>query len=269
MNAATALRDAENVLRDFIGEVLQKALGAGWENQCGVSEDRIVKWRERRQVEEKRQETGVTEERLLYYADFYDLKTILKKHWGQHFSTALGDWKTMEVWLTELERLRDPDAHRRELLPHQHHLALGISGEIRTRIARFRSSQETGESYFPRIESVRDSLGTLWVRGDMSQCTTRKTVRPGDTIDIVVTASDPLEEQLQFVVYIAKSSEKCGWQESNAFSLTFRDAHVGLDTPVFIQVKSLRQFHAGGAGEDAYDDLIAFFYDVLPPRTAI
>ena len=33
----------------------------------------------------------------------------------------------MEVWLNELEALRDADAHRRELLPHQKHLALGRS----------------------------------------------------------------------------------------------------------------------------------------------
>ena len=51
----------------------------------------------------------------MYYADFYDLRTILKK-WAGEFSNALGDWKTIEVWLTELEKLRDPDAHRRELL---------------------------------------------------------------------------------------------------------------------------------------------------------
>lgn len=59
----------------------------------------------------------------------------------------------MEVFLTELEKLRDPEAHRRELMPHQKALAYGISGEIRTQITRFRSEQDTGESYFPRIES--------------------------------------------------------------------------------------------------------------------
>ena len=68
------------------------------------------------------------EERLIYYADFYDLKTILKKNWDTSFADALGDWKTFDVWLTELEKLRDPDAHRRELLPHQKSLIIGISG---------------------------------------------------------------------------------------------------------------------------------------------
>jgi len=136
-----ALKDAENALRDFIAQTLERALGNGWESNCGVTEGRLTKWRERKQTESSCQETGTTEERLLYYADFYDLKTILKKHWAQYFTQALGDWKIMEVLLAELEKLRDPDAHRRELLPHQHHFALGISGEIRTRISRYRSTQ--------------------------------------------------------------------------------------------------------------------------------
>ena len=68
----------------------------------------------------------------------------------------------MDVWLSELEKLRDPEARRRELLPHQKHLAIGISGEIRNRLIRYRSKQETSEDYYPRIESVRDSLGNIW-----------------------------------------------------------------------------------------------------------
>ena len=44
----------------------------------------------------------------------------------------MGEWKTMEVWLDELEKLRNPDAHRRELLPHQKQLAAGIAGETGT-----------------------------------------------------------------------------------------------------------------------------------------
>jgi hypothetical protein len=140
-----ALKDTENALRDFISSVLQKKFGGNWVEQCGVSPERIKRWQERKVEEEKRQKFGVIEERLIYYADFYDLKTILKKHWVGEFSEGLGDWKTMEVWLDELGRLRDPEAHRRELLPHQKHLAVGIAGEIRTRIVRYRSKQETSE----------------------------------------------------------------------------------------------------------------------------
>ena len=196
LDTTQALKDVENALRDFIAYRLEKAFGEDWVKQCGVTPERVEKWYVRKKAEEQRQKTGTIEERLLYYADFYDLKTILKKHWAQYFSMVFDEWKTTEVWLSELEKLRDPEAHRRELLPHQHHLVLGISGEIRTCITRFKSSQETGESYFPRIESVRDSIGTIWTYGMPSPHSTGKNIYPGDIIDFVITASDPLNEPL-------------------------------------------------------------------------
>jgi len=101
-DVSQSLRDAENALRDFIASELGSVLGNDWETVCGVSDERLAKWRERKEAETRRQETGVVEERLIYYADFYDIKTILKKHWANTFGPALGDWKTLEVYLTEL-----------------------------------------------------------------------------------------------------------------------------------------------------------------------
>jgi hypothetical protein len=179
----------------------------------------------------------------------------------------------MEVWLNELGKLRDPDAHRRELLPHQKHLAIGISGEIRTRITRFKSSQETGESYFPRIESVRDSLGTIWTYGSPSIILTRKNVFPGDTIDFVVTASDPLDEPLLYMCFISISidslpSQEEAWSENHSFSITFDESYVGLNRYVYFFIKSRRKFHAGGSPAFPWDDSAAFIYEVLPLRRA-
>lgn len=260
MDTTQALKDAENLLRDFIADMLFKSFGHSWDDKCGVSAERVEKWRERKAIEAKRQETGVADERLLYYADFYDLKSILKKHWSAIFSAALGDLKTFEVWLSELEKIRDPEAHRRELLPHQHHLALGISGEIRTRIVRFRSMQETSESYFPRLDCIRDSLGTIWKYDTVVHVNTNKNVRPGDTIDFVITGSDPMGDTLQYSIAVGLGPDK--WQDSNAFSYTFEKANVGRLFELQIKVRSPRAFHAQGR----YDQLVSFFYDVLPPR---
>jgi len=79
MDVTQALRDTENTLRDFIASVLIQSLGPDWIAKSGVSSERIDKWTERQNIERKRQDTGVVDERLIYYADFYDLKTILKK----------------------------------------------------------------------------------------------------------------------------------------------------------------------------------------------
>jgi hypothetical protein len=272
VDVTQALKDVENALRDFIAHTLEKVFGAEWEKQCGVSPERLKQWHERQEVERKRQETGVVEERLLYYADFYDLGTILHKHWGQHFSVVFGKWKTMEIFLEELGKLRDPNAHQRELLPHQKHLVLGLSGEIRTRITRFKSSQETGESYFPRIESVCDSLGNIWTYNSPSSpikgIRTQNSVFPGDTIDFVVTASDPLDEPLLYTCTMkVYPFEDKKWSENNELSITFSQDCVGLGRYIYCFIKSQRKFHAYGTSYDFYDDSVEFVYDVLPPPT--
>ena len=263
MDITQELKDTENALRDHIAVVLSKQLGDGWVEQCGVSEDRLERWRQRKEFESKRQEAGVVDERLIYYADFFDLRTILKKHWT-HFAESLGDWKTMEVYLTELERLRDPDAHRRELLPHQKHLILGIGGEIRTRLVRHRSKQDTLEDYFPRFESARDSLGNIWTPatpGIVNTILTEQILRPGDRIDYVVTATDPLGESLEFAIAIGPTWQP-EWVSNNSFSVTVEEKHIGRYFGVSLFARSKRKHHASRD----HDAKVEFSYTVLPPR---
>ncbi len=262
MDVTQALRDTENALRDFIASALSKSLGDDWVEKCGVPPDRIQKWKDRKLVEESRQESGVVDERLIYYADFFDLKTILKKNWSGEFSEALGDWKTMEVWLNELEKLRDPDAHRRELLPHQKHLALGIAGEIRTRLVKYRSKKETSEDCFPRIESVRDSLGNIWTPGEPFDIVfTRMVLRPGDTIDYVVTARDPEDLPIEFRLEVRNRS-KTEWQHTGNFNVAITDEDIGRYFTVSISIRSPRPYHAHGS----YDQNVEFKYTVLPKK---
>ena len=264
MDVTQALKDTENLLRDFIAFILSNNFGSDWEQKCGITEDRLDVWMNRKKVEDKRQEAGVRDERLIYYADFYDLKTIFKKHWNL-FSNALGDFKTCEVWLSELEKLRDPDAHRRELLPHQKHLILGICGELRTKIARFRSSQNSSEAYYPRIEFAADNLGNSWKIGENKTVYTDMTLKPGDFLEYIVTASDPFGEPILFKYTAGESviymSEK--WTSHNSFTFVVTEKHVGKSFYVPIYLKSSRKYHAY---RDSYDDEISFCYEVLPPR---
>lgn len=263
MDVTQALKDTENSLRDFIAATLQKALGNNWIDKCGASQERINFWKDRKAIEAKRQESGVVEERILYYADFYDIKTILQKNWGRvsEFPTALGEWKTMEVWLSELEKLRDPDAHRRELLPHQKNLVLGITGEIRTRLIRYRSKQETTEDYFPRIESARDSLGNIWTPESPSrELRTSMVLRVGDRIDFVITATDPLGENLHYSL-ISKNRDRL-WEDKNVLFWEIASDQVGKLVHVILLISSNRRYHA----YDFHDDEIVFTYDVIPSK---
>jgi len=261
-----SLRDTDNALRDFIGAVLSAQIGRDWIERCGATPDRVQKWAERKATEPRRHAaSGVIEEPLLYYADFDDLKTILQKNWSGPFSEALGDWKTTEVWLEELERLRGSDAQRRELLPHQKHLAIGIAGELRTRLVRYRSKRETAADSFPRIESVRDSLGNLWAAADPSadlrQLDTKAVLRAGDQIAFVITARDPEDGALEYRLSRG-SGEHWKWGETSTLSYTFTEHDIAENVWVEVMMRSKRPHHA----RTTFDDAVTFGYRVLPPR---
>jgi hypothetical protein len=231
-------------------------------DKCGVTPDRIAKWKQRKVDEERRQTGGAVEPRIIYYSDFYDLGTMLKKNW-EKFSAALGDLRTVEVYLGELEKMRDAGAHGRDLLPHQKQLANGIAGEIRTRLIRYRSKKETSEDYFPRIESARDSLGNVWTPDVRTggNVFTEHVLRPGDIIDFVVIASDPMGAPLQYSMSVIPTGTHT-WQAENTFSLTIEERHIGKIFCVTFNIRSPRAHHASGNS----DDRVNFYYTVLPKK---
>ena len=262
MDVTAELAAIENAIRDFIASTLSSALGKDWIERCGVTDERLKVWKDRQVTEQKRQRSGAADTRLIYYADFYDLRTILGTNWT-HFAEALGDWRTIEVFLIEMERLRDPDAHRRGLLPHQKNLIVGISGEIRNRLIRYRSKQETGEDYYPRIESVADNLGNFWSpsTGLGNHLYTGMKLRPGDLLQFVVTAHDPLGEPLLYRQGLVHGR----WQDSPEFQYKVSERDVGGEFEVYLSVKSRRRFHAS-TRLDTVDHSVGFHYTVLPPK---
>ncbi len=261
------LKDTENALRDFVASELKNSLGENWILNCGVIEDRISKWRERKVEEEKRHFSGTTEERILYYADFYDLKTILEKNWEKVFSKVFSSKKITILYLDILGGYRDPDAHRRELLPHQKNLIFGIAGEIRSSIIRYRSKKETDNDCFPRIESVRDSLGSIWtIESEQikSLFNTKKILHPGDIIDFVITTSDPEDLQLEFglSVNFKPPTPEIIWQKNNTFSVKIGKEHISRQFQIDFYIKSPREYHAS----ISTDDDASFYYKVLPNK---
>jgi hypothetical protein len=267
MDVTQALRDAENSLRDFIGATLSESLGPDWIDKCGVPPKRIERWKGWKADEEKRQATGAVEERLIYYASFSDLAPILKTHWKGTFSEAFGDLKTMEVFLAELGKLRDPDAHRRELMPHQKLLVIGLATEIRTRITRYRSKKETAADYFPRIESARDSLGNIWTAESRGiYCSTKMILRPGDFLEFVITATDPDGGPLLYSLYGDDSLGRGNkWQESNELTKKIVNRNIGRNYGITLAIKSNKTYHA----LNDCDDFLPFNYTVLPNPTDI
>jgi len=220
MDVESELKNLENSLRDFIAFTLDRRYGDDWMSALQVSADRISRWRDRQKSEQKRLTTNALETRILYYADFYDLRHIISKHWDDGFAEAFGDKKTLEVLLTEMEKLRDPNAHRRELHEYQKHLIIGVSGELRTRIMKSRGKREVPDDYFPVIEAVADSLGNKASNTAYAQPICAATpVRVRDEVEIQVFSSDPLGGNLEFS--IARIGAK-DWGASNARRISDR-----------------------------------------------
>jgi hypothetical protein len=86
-------------------------------------------------------------------------------------------------------------------------------------------------------------------------------LRSGDTVDFVITASDPLGAALQYSMNVG-NNDLVSWQDSNIFSVTFSDMHVGKNVVIRLIIQSPRRFHA----LDWWDDVVSFIYDLLPRK---
>ena len=153
MEPRDALNAVEVAIRELIGETLEAQFGPDWVEECGTPE-RIEGWRGRRDEERKRRDGAVTEDRLIYYSDFTDLRKIIVKHWG-HFLDCFGDRKKFEVYMERLEEFRNPQMHSRSLLPFEVALLQGMAGEIRNQITIYRGGRAGSlDEHFPRIDHV-------------------------------------------------------------------------------------------------------------------
>lgn len=255
MDIRQTLLDTENALRDFISIIMKNIHGDGWITFSGLNEERINELRQRKSKYEEFHNDLAEENRLINYTTFLDLLQIIEKNWEGDFEIAFGDLKTLSTYLTVLTRHTNPDTHNRALLIHQKHLILGISGELRNKMIVYRSWKETGKKGFPRIESVQDNLGNLWMYGKPRKIRTQLNLKVGDIVEFVVTAKDPEDMELEYRIFPDK------WQSSNILLLEIQDKHIGVQGNVHIGVRSPRKHHAYPLG---YDDRVTFEYQILP-----
>ncbi|QWP77510.1 hypothetical protein J5226_03640 [Lysobacter sp. K5869] len=265
MDAEQSLKDLENSLRDFAEFILRRKYGHSWISSLKISPERLRSWQERKSVEAKRLPGEALEDRLLYYADFYDLRTIVTKHWEDGFSEAFPEKRWVEVLLAEMERLRDPSAHSRELTDYQKHLVCGISGLIRTRIMKFRGARDDMHSFFPVIEHVTDSLGNQMANPAYATMIVAKDpVRVGDTVEIRVSSIDPQGEPLLYKFRRVNVPLLGDWVDSNSMTITFAESDIGKACDINVMVKTRRSYHAYGE----FDDYVAIRYVVLPATSS-
>ena len=243
MDTSQSLKATENSLRDVISYVLQKQLGGAWLTLSGLSDERVAVWENRRLEEQRR--LGRSDPRLIYYADFYDLRSLLRKNWNNGLSAIFdAELREVEVLLSLLEELRNPDAHRRELLPYESQLALGISGKIRSQISLFYNKMQQSDSYFSRIETIQDNLGNSWSVPTTKENQPNRLLRPGDVIEFNVTASDPQGHPILYAAYELLPPFQYSWSESGAFKFEITDEHISESFIFAFAVKSQRPYAA-------------------------
>lgn len=255
MEIARELKDTDNVLREFIAAVLARNLGDDWMDRCGLDTERTELWRLKKAEAESQVQPMTGAEQPIFYAPFEDLIELVKSNWEQEFYAVFPDLTTTEAFLRTLARFIDPELGRRELFIFQKHLILGITGEIRARITAYRSLLEVGKEGFPRIESIKDSFGNLWTVGKPMRIKTNSTLRVGDVVEYIITATDPEQQPLQYRILGFK------WESSNILRLEITGKHIARDGKVNITIRSNRKFHAYPLG---YDDRVVFEYQILP-----
>jgi hypothetical protein len=152
------------------------------------------------------------------------------------------------------------------VLPFEVALAEGMTGELRQQVTLFRSSGLGGPEpeYFPRIESVTDSLGNqkVGLTGDPF-LRTNITLRPGEEIAFSGSAWDPGGEPVRWVVRVNANApllEATGLDFECTWSVAEGD--IGDMVMVDVQIASDRAYHRGGPR----DDHVTLVYRVLPPR---
>ena len=244
-------------MRNFIDSVLSDAYGEDWfDDRSHFTDEKIKKIRGRQKSEQKLEGITFPEDRVIYYSDFRDLKDIVENNWNE-FEPAFKDLDRFLIFWQALANLRNPDAHHRELLPHQIKLVEGISGEIRNLIVRYKNMKESinPDDYFPVIETIRDNYGQTY---DSEGISGKITLDHGDSLTIVVNASDPEEEDILYR-FSGMDNISDKWTQNNVLETTADDAG---NIYLRVSIKSKRDYHREGI----FDDTALLSYFVTPPK---
>lgn len=190
----------ENNLRRLI----ISRIGGEDDSKYGISEDRIQKWKEKRIIEAKKNKGVSYENRLIYYSEFYDLKTIILKNW-ERFQPILKDKKRFEVFFSEVENFRNTIAHGRILTSSQESFLYGITTDLKNVILLYHNKNEMKEDFFIQISKINDNLGNVW---DINSSASNPFLRVGDEYELYIEAHDPKNREIEYSVSIPNSNLK-------------------------------------------------------------
>lgn len=232
------ISEYENTLRALIIHFIGATDSADYK----ISDDRIAKWKERREVEFKKSKGVSCEARILYYSDFYDLKTIVAKSW-EKFHPVLHDKKRFEVFFDELENYRNTTAHGRNLTLSQESLLKGILLDLKNKITVYHNKNEMKEDFFIRISRVNDNLGNVW---EFPSLTPKAVLRVGDEYELFIEANDPKGRNISYKILTSEGFLM--EQTSNRFNFTITNDLVGPSVRIYINAFTPESEYKNEAG---------------------
>jgi hypothetical protein len=260
------LANLELLLRELVLMELGRPKDDEWTDRCQISQQLVTRWRKHRDKESESSTIGALGTSLLHYASFMELCDVISLRWDL-FEGVFGDKNDFRNAMLKLTNLRDPDAHRRPLMMWQKHLILGLVGELRTQIVRFRADRLNPLDYKPRFVSAYDSEGYVSLP---EKSRDRGLKRSGEAIQITVFAEDPQQYPVEyrfFVYGIHKGGYefRSTWSFEREFTLPLMDAHV---TDNFTIGAECRRVNPNDP-QNEYADLVLFEYVVLPSFRAM
>jgi len=255
MDVTRYLYDAENSLRDYLHMCMCRQHGDKWAASLKETSELHDKWEARRVSEELSHNAIKGKEQLIHYATIEELREICELYWNADLQSTFGDREILDAHLRVISDYRDPNSRRRELFVFQKHLLIGISGDIRSKIALARNRDEKIGDAYPRLESVRDDKGNLWTAGMPRRMKSVVGLEVGSDIEFILTAVDPMGEDLSYRLHNEK------WQSSNVIVRKIEPGMIGRSVLFHLTTKSHRRYHANRLG---YDDKVTFEYEIVP-----
>lgn len=222
------INEYENTLRRLILDVI----GDKDDSLYKVSEQRITIWKEKREIETKKYKGLIFENRLIYFSDFYDLKTIISKNW-ELFSPILINKKRFEIFFSEVETFRNTISHGRNLLSGQENLLKGITSDLKNLITVYHNKNEMKEDFFIQILKINDNLGNVW---EDNSSTNKPTLRVGDEYELYIEANDPKDRKIEYELFTL--GDFTITQESQRFIFTIENKLVSESVQFYVVVRT-------------------------------
>ena len=208
----------ENTLRRVISSVIPDEQFSSYK----VSKEKFDDWKEKRDVQTKKNKGVSFERRLLYYSEFHDLREIIHRNW-ELFFTVLVDKQRFDIFFKEVESYRNSVAHGRLLTSGQEALLKGIVSDLKRLITIYHNKNEMKEDYFIRILKLNDNLGNIW---ETSMDINQPTLRVGDEYELTIEAFDPKDRKIKYELYV-NGKDFTMTQDTNRFNFTIDKSLIG------------------------------------------